>query len=374
MARIPVTQAPTLLPKLQMANAAMFDLGKDVYIYETLLTDIGLAVSGSNQKVCFYEPETLQKTCLLDYHKDQLTQIRSRETGLFTCSADKQIAHWDLRQALTSPVQVFKANDPLLSFDISANNTFLVGGSILNDSYSANITFWDPRVPSTPVKLFENSHSDDVSQIHCCPSAPNQFLSGSTDGLLCTFDASQSDEDDALLYVANTNASVAKCGYFGPDSQFIYAQSDMETLQLWTNDSTQLADFGDVRDIKESGIPIDYMVDFRYDPQTERLYMVSGTNGGDIHLLHVGAGSFEHVQALASGHSAIVRAFDWGIGQEWAVSGGEDGHLTWWSTNVPLASPLANPLQLSSDTKKTFGSGEHGNVGSSNGNRRFSPY
>ncbi|KAJ2645686.1 hypothetical protein GGH99_008195, partial [Coemansia sp. RSA 1285] len=193
MARIPVTQAPTLLPKLQMANAAMFDLGKDVYIYETLLTDIGLAVSGSNQKVCFYEPETLQKTCLLDYHKDQLTQIRSRETGF----------------------------------------------------YSANITFWDPRVPSTPVKLFENSHSDDVSQIHCCPSAPNQFLSGSTDGLLCTFDASQSDEDDALLYVANTNASVAKCGYFGPDSQFIYAQSDMETLQLWTNDSTQLADFGD---------------------------------------------------------------------------------------------------------------------------------
>ncbi|KAJ1667313.1 hypothetical protein EV178_001564 [Coemansia sp. RSA 1646] len=374
MTRIPVTQAPTLLPKLHLSNSAMFELGKDVYIYEAVRTDIGLAVSGSNHKIGFYEPETLQKNGCLEYHTDQLTQMRSREASLFTCSIDRQIARWDLRQALTSPAQVFKADDPLLSFDISANNALLVGGSRLNDSYSANITFWDPRAPSTPIKVFENSHSDDVSQINCCPSASNQFLSGSTDGLLCTFDVNQADEDDALLYVANTNASVAKCGYFGPNSQFIYAQSDMETLQLWTDDSTQLTDFGDVRDIKESGIPIDYMVGFQYDDQAQRLYMVSGTNDGDLNLLHVGAGSFEHIQTLSSGHSAIVRAFGWDICQGWAVSGGEDGRLSWWSTSVPTTPVVVNSLQQPSGTKKTFGSSNNGSTSASNGNRRFSPY
>ncbi|KAJ1797393.1 hypothetical protein LPJ59_003172 [Coemansia sp. RSA 2399] len=370
MARIPVTQAPTLLPKLHLSNSAMFELGKDVYIYEAVRTAIGLAVSGSNQKIGFYELETLQKKGSLEYHTDQLTQMRSREASLFTCSIDQQIARWDLRQALTSPAQVFKADDPLLSFDISANDALLVGGSKLNDSYSANISFWDPRAAAAPIKVFENSHSDDVSQIHCCPSAPNQFLSGSTDGLLCTFDVTQADEDEALLYVANTNASVAKCGYFGPNSQFIYAQSDMETLQLWTSDATQLADFGDVRDIKDSGVPIDYMAGFQYDEQTQRLYMISGTNEGDVHLLHVGAGSLEHIQALPSGHSAIVRAFDWDVSQGWAVSGGEDGRLSWWSINAPTAAatPVANTLQQSS------ASSNNSSAGSGNGNRRFSPY
>ncbi|KAI9506794.1 WD40-repeat-containing domain protein, partial [Coemansia spiralis] len=300
------------------------------YIYDAVRTDIGIAVSGSNYSVGFYEPSTLQKKGMLKYHANQITQIKARPNSFFSSSIDGQIAYWDLRQALTEPALVFKANNPLLSFDISTNNTLLIGSTQLNDEYNANINFWDLRTASVPIKIYEDSHSDDITQIHCCPNAANQFLSGSTDGLLCTFDVNQTDEDEALLYVANTNASVAKCGYFGPESQFIYAQSDMETLQLWTNDATQLTDFGDVRDIRNNGVPIDYMVGFQYDEQAQRLYMVSGTSGGDIHLLHVGAGSFEHIQMLASGHSAIVRGFDWDLGQGWAVSGGEDGRLTWW--------------------------------------------
>ncbi|KAI8325281.1 WD40 repeat-like protein [Martensiomyces pterosporus] len=364
MARIPVASVPTLLPKLNLQHSAFFELGSNLYIYDTLRTEIGIAVSASNHDIKLYEPGSLQPKGSLKYHSGQLTQIKAQQNKLLSSSLDGQIAIWDLRQALTAPAVAFTADDPVLSFDMAADETMLVGGTQLNSDGSAKINFWDTRAAGgRPLKVFEDSHSDDVTQIQCHPSLNRQFLSASTDGLLCTFDVSQMDEDEALQYVANTGASVSRAGYFGPDAQFIYAQSDMETLQLWTNEATLLADFGDVRDIRESGVIIDYMIGCRYEPQSQRLYMLAGTNGGDVHVLHVGAGSLEHIQKLASGHSGIVRGFDWDPAQGWAVSGGEDGRLSWWSTETPASQPSSvSASPVAEGSKKP------------NGGRRFNPY
>ncbi|KAJ1956673.1 hypothetical protein GGI12_005248 [Dipsacomyces acuminosporus] len=363
MVRIPVASVPTMLPKLSLQHSAFFELGSNLYIYDTIRTDIGIAVSASNHDIKLYEHGTLQPKGSLKYHSGQLTQLRARQNKLLSSSLDGQIAIWDLRQALTAPAVALKADDPVLSFDISADETMIVGGTQLNDDGAAKINFWDTRSSAgRPSKVFEESHSDDVTQIQCHPSLPRQFLSGSTDGLLCTFDVTQMDEDESLQYVANTGSSISHAGYFGPDAQFIYAQSDMETLQLWTNEATLLADFGDVRDIRESGILIDYMIGCRYEPQSQRLYMVAGTNGGDIHMMHVGAGSLEHIQKLSSGHSGIVRGFDWDPEHGWVVSGGEDGRLSWWSTEPSAQSPSVSASPIAEGSKKP------------NGGRRFNPY
>ncbi len=42
---------------------------------------------------------------------------------------------------------------------------------------------------------------------------PDLILSGSTDGLICVFDISQTDEDDALLCTLNTESSVGKINW-----------------------------------------------------------------------------------------------------------------------------------------------------------------
>ncbi|KAJ2772882.1 hypothetical protein IWQ57_001566 [Coemansia nantahalensis] len=363
MSRIPVSRVPSLLPELTRCAAAPAQPGSELYIYEAVRAGRGLAVSTSALEVRLYDPFGLSPVHTLKHHAGQITQIRARGDRLLSSSADGQIALWDLRQPAARPAMVFTSADPILSFDLSTDDTMLVGGTQLNSSYAAKVLFWDVRAAGAPARAFEDSHSDDVTQIQCCPSASKQFLSGSTDGLLCTFDPTQPDEDDALLYVANTGASVARCGYFGPESQFIYAQSDMETLQLWTVEATQLADFGDVREISQSGVPVDYIVKCEYDAASQRLYMVAGSNDGSIRLLHVGASSMEHIQDLSSGHTDIVRAFDWDLHDGWAVSGGEDGRLTWWSQADQAQAPSTSA-----------GARRPAAAGSGATSRRFAPY
>ncbi|KAJ1850429.1 hypothetical protein H4R99_004662 [Coemansia sp. RSA 1722] len=353
MVKIPVSRAPELLPKLHLRTSALFELGGDVYVYDTVLTDMGIAASGSNRTVKFYDQSTLQEKSKIAYHSDQITQIQARQNSFQSCSLDGQIAIWDLRQSLNaSPALAFRAQGPVLSFDISGDDRMLVGGSRLDEDYHvARMHFWDVRAgDSQPMHTFENSHSDDITQIQFNKHKPSQMLSGSTDGLLCTYNVNETDEDEALLFVANTGASLAHCGYFGPESQFIYAHSDMETLQLWTDDASLLADFGDVRSVAEDGLPVDYMAAFRYCPSEQRLYMAAGTNGGDIHLLHVGAGSLEHVQVLAAGHAGIVRGFTWDLDGGWAVSGAEDGRLSLWTRQEPpnsVSAPASKPESTS---------------------------
>ncbi|KAJ2670093.1 hypothetical protein IWW42_004169 [Coemansia sp. RSA 1085] len=360
MSRISVTKAPSLLPKLYPAASTSLGHSGDVYIYETISTPHGVAVSTSARQIQLYERFGVSPLRTLEYHNDQITQIRMREQSLMSSSRDGQIAIWDLRQSTNTPSLVFKSEDPVLSFDLSADNSMLVGGTQLNSDYMAKIQFWDPRNAGMPIKMFEDSHSDDVTQIHCNPNAPKQILSGSTDGLLCTFDLSQPDEDDALQFVANTGASVSQCGYFGPDSQFIYAQSDMETLQLWTNEATRLADFGDVRELGQGDLKIDYIVKCKYDPNGQRLYMVAGTNDGEVHLLHIGVDSMEHIQKLPRGNTGVVRGFDWELADGWAVAGCEGGQLAWWSKEEP---PKASISPSSSGSKRPALNG-----------RRFAPY
>ncbi|KAJ2037980.1 hypothetical protein H4S04_008451 [Coemansia sp. S16] len=374
MTRIPVSQAPALLPKFNLHVRTNPQPGSDTYVYDAINTDIGIAASTSDVCVKFFELSTLQSKGQLKYHKDQITEIKARSNSLLSASKDGQIAIWDLRQALSAtPALTFKTKDPVLSFDMSIDDTMLVSGLALDKNCCAKINLWDPRTVAQPIAVFENSHSEDVSQIRCHPSISHQFLSGSSDGLLCTFDASQTDEDEALLYVANTEASISGCGYFGPSAQYIYAHSDMETLQLWTNEATQLADFGDVRDLAESGVPIDYIIGCKYDSQKESLYLAAGTNEGDIHLLHVGAGSFEHVQALQSGHSGVVRGLNWDLGQGWAVSGAEDGRVSWWATTVPAQppSPLVQAVSPTASSQKDKSASSRASNGNS---RRFAPY
>lgn len=330
-----VTSAPDLFPRpfrLHHHTASRPNL----YIYDAIATSAGIAASASDHSIGVLDPSSLATTHTIQYHTDQITNIRSKDQRtLLTSSRDSQIALWDLRQPPHDvPAIVFKSQDrdaAILGFDVSPDGMMLVSGASVDEQdMCARIALWDTRQPHVAAGLFDSSHSEDITQIHCHPTRPGQFMSGSSDGLLCTFDVSQTlDEEDALGFAANTGSSVSRCGYFGPESQYMFAQSDMETLQLWTSDAALLVDFGDIRDM--DSVEVDYIVGCQYDSQSQRLYMAAGTNRGSVHLLHVGAESFEYVQKLEGGHQeAIVRSINWDLEQGWCLTGGEDGRVALW--------------------------------------------
>eukprot|EP00842_Homolaphlyctis_polyrhiza_P006769 jgi/Hompol1/7093/HPOL_000739-RA len=171
----------------------------------------------------------------------------------------------------------------------------------------ARIDFWDIRAAGgNKVASFEECHSDDVTQIKFHPSQAEAMMSGSTDSLVCLYNLSTFEEDDALYQVI-TNDSVSKIGYFGPENEYIY---------IYT--------YGDVRGVSEE-LKLDYLIDCTYDSRGQRLYAT-----GSIGILDVNLGRLELAFTLNGGHTDIVRSTLWHMASGMLVSSSEDGSVCVW--------------------------------------------
>jgi len=103
----------------------------------------------------------------------------------------------------------------------------------------------DPRQPATPLRIHGSAHSDDITTVSFSPikdpsNNSNIILSGSSDGLLCTSNADEDDEDESQIQVGNWGCSVSQAGWIQGGSMFdsarVWAASDMETFSTWKND------------------------------------------------------------------------------------------------------------------------------------------
>lgn len=102
----------------------------------------------------------------------------------------------------------------------------------------------DPRNPAAPLRSHNYTHSDDITAVHFLK--PNQshsvphniLLSVSTDGLVCTSNPDEQDEDEAGLHVGNWGCSVAQAGWIHGQSGSpgVWASSDMETFSAWSGE------------------------------------------------------------------------------------------------------------------------------------------
>lgn len=115
----------------------------------------------------------------------------------------------------------------------------------------AYIHFWDLRNPDKPLhRPHASTHSDDITVLKFRPTglanagAENVLLSGSTDGLVCTSNADEDDEDEAGINVGNWTCSVSQAGWIsaGPSTgPKAWAASDMETFSLWNEEVSMLS-------------------------------------------------------------------------------------------------------------------------------------
>lgn len=128
-----------------------------------------------------------------------------------------------------------------MSFDVSADGYTVAAGTELKGD-DACMVFWDVRNASTPTHINPSAHSDDITATHFHPTISHLLLTSSADGLLCTTDAREQDDDESGINVGNWGCSVASVGWTdkgvgsGMASSRIWAHSDMQTLSLWSSE------------------------------------------------------------------------------------------------------------------------------------------
>ena len=131
-------------------------------------------------------------------------------------------------------MQVAGKKVSLLSCDASSDGLTVAAGSALQGE-DASIVYWDPRNPAAPLRKHNETHSDDITAVRFTRSGSEEILlSASTDGLLCTTNPGEDDDDEAGLNVGNWGCSIAKAGWIeGGNGPKAWASSDMETVSLW---------------------------------------------------------------------------------------------------------------------------------------------
>ena len=97
----------------------------------------------------------------------------------------------------------------------------------------------DVRNAAAPTHVSTSAHSDDITSLAFHPQKSHVLLSASTDGLLCTTDTREHDEDESGLHVGNWGCSIAKTGWAGVGDgaqPAVWAHSDMQTLSTWSEE------------------------------------------------------------------------------------------------------------------------------------------
>ncbi|KAL9553359.1 hypothetical protein PS6_003961 [Mucor atramentarius] len=328
---IDVQTCTDILPPFQLIRG--IDLGyNDDYVFDVSANSQYAITSASDNFVRLYDLSTLQLSFSIPAHTERISKMKLKsDQYLFTTSEDQTLKRWDLRTAgSTGPVQVFKYSKPLTAFDLNCNDTMaIVGTEFSTSTQSADLGFFDTRNASL-LHTFDESHGDDITEIQCHPTLPAQFISCSTDGLLNNYDVTEFDEEEAMLSVVNSGSSVNKAGYFGPNAEYLYCLTHVETFSLHTTEGDSICNFGDIRSIGLT--PVDYAIDCSYDPVAQRFYLITGDNSGTVDFFHVNIGQLQHCQQLKvdGSHSDVVRSLYWNHSTQSILTGGEDGRLCAW--------------------------------------------
>lgn len=107
---------------------------------------------------------------------------------------------------------------------------------------------------SSPILKFNQSHSDDITDLKFHPKSSNILLSGSTDGLVNIFDTSITEEEDALHQTFNHGASIHHCNFLNDFDIFALSHDEkfstykMSTSQEETVHWSGEVHFGDLRE------------------------------------------------------------------------------------------------------------------------------
>ncbi|CAG7908739.1 unnamed protein product [Brassica rapa] len=328
-----------------LKNSIPTNFGSD-YVFQIVpkVDWAAIAVSLSTNTVKLYSPVTAQYYGEFKGHTDTVNQIAFSSDLLHSCSSDGTIRSWDTRSF-----------QQVACIDASDNGqevfSFSFGDHLLAAGCKQQVCLWDWR-NSKQVACLEESHMDDVTQVHFVPNNRNKLVSASVDGLICLFNTEGDiNDDDHLDSVINVGTSVGKIGFLGDSYQKLWCLTHIETLSIWNwQDGSCEVNLDNARELASdswSQDNVDYFVDC-HCPGGEDLWVVGGTCAGTIGYFPVNykspAGSIGPAEAiLGGGHVDVVRSVlqmpseYGGSAGLFGWTGGEDGRLCCWTSEVNSA-------------------------------------
>ncbi|KAG5731985.1 WD repeat-containing protein 89 [Termitomyces sp. T112] len=313
------------------------------------------SASAPANTIDIFDKTTLQGVQTLSGHDVATTSLHGVENiagifgrSLMSSGRDGSVKIWDTRtNSYSIKMTNLGASRALLCCDISPDGMTVAAGTEIQGE-DALILYWDPRRPAAPLRTHGSTHSDDITTMcfaHADLGMPrNTLLSASSDGLVSTSNADETDEDEAVLHVGNWGCSISQAGWIQASSGVkIWAASDMETFSTWTHE-LDLCQSLDIRSPVLHGKRTwvtDYLVGCARNPNTpDTLGVFAGSNEGDISLLSnanlavPGAPWYLH-NTWSLGHAGIVRSLLWDHESNVLVTGGEDTKINVWPSLSP---------------------------------------
>ncbi|AEC10888.1 Transducin/WD40 repeat-like superfamily protein [Arabidopsis thaliana] len=334
--------------KFGLKNSIQTNFGSD-YVFQIVpkIDWTAIAVSLSTNTVKLYSPVTGQYYGECKGHSDTVNQIAFSSDSaasphvLHSCSSDGTIRSWDTR-SFQQVSRIDTGNDQeIFSFSYGgAADNLLAGGC------KEQVLLWDWR-NSKQVACLEESHMDDVTQVHFVPNKPNKLLSASVDGLICLFNTEGDiNDDDHLESVINVGTSIGKIGFLGDGYKKLWCLTHIETLSIWNwEDGSCEVNLEKARELASDSWTqdnVDYFVDC-HCPGGEDLWVIGGTCAGTVGYFPVNykqPGSIGTAEAiLGGGHIDVVRSVlqmpgeYGGAAGLFGWTGGEDGRLCCWKSD-----------------------------------------
>ena len=214
------------------------------------------------------------------------------------------------------------------------------------------------RRSKTPSRRFEDSHTDDVTQVRFHPEVSKVMLSGATDGLVNYYDLAK------VRGTMNTESSVGHIGFCGgggggdeKGAKYIYALTHIDTLHVWeaVEDFEDVASVTDIRE-KYAQEGVDYLVGcVRCDwLKSDHVCFLAGSRSGQGRIMSLQGNELKCEYIMNDGHRDVIRSATWFGGSEAAmVTGGEDGMLCGWSEKEvkKVESPVKDKRKSQSELK-----------------------
>lgn len=211
-------------------------------------------------------------------------------SDLLAVSSDRCVRLYDARSGSDNGVGEIRpvpANKETYEcVDIGLDSTLIAIGT--DEGAASRAVLFDARNLSKELGEINNVHSDAVVRVKFHRGvAESCLLTGSTDGLMSYLDLRSANQ---VASIFNAHSPVDRIGYFGANSEGIYATTRSETVSIFdlTNVVEIVREDYETRERRLGGM--DCLVDLMYVPRMhQKLLLMAGKDeGGEIHGFEVG--------------------------------------------------------------------------------------